>query len=206
MKIEKYLKKNKDKVTILLDNGEVLDTYDDVIVENKLFEGTIINEIVYNKILEETKIQEKYNECVKYIKARLRSEKEIREYLIKKNTDIKCIDIIVDKLIKKGLINDDFFCKCFINDKLKFTSQGDYRIKQDLKKSGIDDNIIDKYDYLFDKELLEKKMDKLIDKYIKASKNKSSNYLKNKIYNNLMVQGYDIDMILTKLNVFNFEE
>ena len=77
---------------------------------------------------------------------------------------------------------------------------GDYKIKQELKKYGIADELIMKYDYLFDKELLEKKMDKLITKYLKGSKNKNINYLKNKIYNNLMTQGYDVEMILSKLD------
>ena len=117
MKIEKILKKNKDKFRILLDNGEVLDIYEDVIINNKLFEGSIIDINVYDKLIIENSLQEKYNECVKYINIRLRSEKEIRDYLVKKDTEEKDIDLIIDKLKNNTLINDELFCKSFINDK-----------------------------------------------------------------------------------------
>jgi len=206
MKIEKYKKRNNGRCQIIFDNGEVFDTYEEVIIKFQLFGNKEIDKELYDNIIKETTIQEKYNNCLKYIKIRLRSEKEIRDYLIKKNVNASEIDLIVDRLINNNLLNDEIYCKCFINDKLKFTSQGDYKIKQDLRKSGIDEEIIEKYESLFDRNLLEQKMDKLINKYIKSSKNKNITYLKNKIYNNLMIQGYNVDMILEKLNRLNILE
>jgi len=200
MKVEKYINKGKDKYQVLFDNDEVLDTYEEVIIKYHLFENKEIDKETYKEIIKDTSLQERINDCLKYIKVRLRSEKEIRDYLLKKNTNLDDVEIIINKLLSNNLLNDDLFCRCFINDKLKLTSMGDYKIKQELKKYGIADEIIMKYDYLFDKELLEQKMDKLITKYMKGSKNKNINYLKNKIYNNLMTQGYDVEMILSKLD------
>ena len=200
MRIKKYINKGKDKYQVFFDNDEILDTYEEVIIKYHLFEDKEIDKMLYKDIIKDTSLQEKINDCLKYIKVRLRSEKEIRNYLLKKKTSLEDIDLIISKLLRSNLLNDDFFCRCFINDKLKLTSMGDYKIKQELKKYGIADEIVLKYEYLFDKQLLEQKMDKLINKYLKSSKNKNINYLKNKIYSNLMTQGYDVEMIMSKLD------
>lgn len=200
MRVKKYINKGKDKYQVFFDNDEILDTYEEVIIKYHLFEDKEIDKMLYKDIIKDTSLQEKINDCLKYIKVRLRSEKEIRNYLLKKKTSLEDIDLIISKLLRSNLLNDDFFCRCFINDKLKLTSMGDYKIKQELKKYGIADEIVLKYEYLFDKQLLEQKMDKLINKYLKSSKNKNINYLKNKIYSNLMTQGYDVEMIMSKLD------
>ena len=200
MRVKKYINKGKDKYQVFFDNDEILDTYEEVIIKYHLFEDKEIDKMLYKDIIKDTSLQEKINDCLKYIKGRLRSEKEIRNYLLKKKTSLDDIDLIISKLLRSNLLNDDLFCRCFINDKLKLTSMGDYKIKQELKKYGIADEIVLKYEYLFDKQLLEQKMDKLINKYLKSSKNKNINYLKNKIYSNLMTQGYDVEMIMSKLD------
>ena len=200
MRVKKYINKGKGKYQVFFDNDEILDTYEEVIIKYHLFEDKEIDKMLYKDIIKDTSLQEKINDCLKYIKVRLRSEKEIRNYLLKKKTSLDDIDLIISKLLRSNLLNDDLFCRCFINDKLKLTSMGDYKIKQELKKYGIADEIVLKYEYLFDKQLLEQKMDKLINKYLKSSKNKNINYLKNKIYSNLMTQGYDVEMIMSKLD------
>jgi len=204
MKIIKYAKKTKDKYQLFLDNGEVLDTYEDVILKNNLLYNKDLNNDSYENITKDNELQKNYNACLNYIKVRLRSKKEIEDYLKRKKVSETDIEEIVDKLIKNNLINDDYFCKCFINDKLKFTSMGEYKIINELKNLRIDDEIINKYNYLFDKELLDAKIIKLIEKYIKASKKK--NNVKNKIYTNLMNLGYDKDQIIENLNKYNFHE
>ena len=200
MRVKKYINKGKGKYQVFFDNDEILDTYEEVIIKYHLFEDKEIDKMLYKDIIKDTSLQEKINDCLKYIKVRLRSEKEIRNYLLKKKTSLDDIDLIISKLLRSNLLNDDLFCRCFINDKLKLTSMGDYKIKQELKKYGIADEIVLKYEYLFDKQLLEQKMEKLINKYLKSSKNKNINYLKNKIYSNLMTQGYDVEMIMSKLD------
>lgn len=204
MKIEKIEKKSKDKYRLFLDNGEVIDTYEDVILDNSLLYNKNIDNTKYDKIMKDNETEKYYHDSLSYIKARLRSEKEISDYLAKKKATKEQIDNVVSKLIKQDLINDDYFCKCFIHDKMSFSSQGEYKIINELKKSGISEEIIQNNYYLFDKDILQEKIDKLISKYLKANKNKKGLALKNKIYQNLMNQGFDKEMILTSLNNYEF--
>ena len=203
MKIIKYVKKSKDKYQLFMDNGEVLDTYEDVIINNNLLYNKDIDINKYNKISKDNELQRYYNDCLNHIKARLRSKKEIEEFLKRKKVCENLIDEIVLKLEGENLINDEYFCKCFIHDKMKFSTQGEYKIINELKKVGISDDIINRNYYLFDREILYEKIDRLIDKYLKSNKKHSGLVLKNKIYTNLMNQGFSKDMIIESLNKYD---
>ena len=164
LKISKYEKIGVDKYRIYLDNGEIIDSYDNVILENELLIKKEIDINLYNKIIRETTLEEYYIACEKYIGYRIRSIKEIKDYLKKKNITSSDIDLIVDKLTKNKYLDDDNFCKCFINDKLKFTNKGAYQIIDELKKNEIDSKIIDKHFYLMDEEVMRDRIINLIDK------------------------------------------
>lgn len=202
MKIEKYESINNGQYKIYLSDGTILKINSDVIINNNLLYKKEIDNTLLNKILKENDNANIYNKCVKYISVRLRSKKEIIDYLKKLNID-NTADII-GKLTKNNLINDEVFTKAFIKDKINFTSYGPYRIRQELNKYNIDNEIIDKYIKDIDEEILIGKIDKQINKMIKSNRKYSSNILKSKIYNNLYNNGFDKDMIINVLNNYNF--
>ena len=202
MKIEKYESINNGQYKIYLSDGTILKINSDVIINNNLLYKKEIDNTLLNKILKENDNANIYNKCVKYISVRLRSKKEIIDYLKKLNID-NTADII-GKLTKNNLINDEVFTKAFIKDKINFTSYGPYRIRQELNKYNIDNEIIDKYINDIDEEILIDKVDKQINKMIKGNRKYSSNILKSKIYNNLYNNGFDKDMIINVLNNYNF--
>lgn len=200
MKIDKYEKKQKGKYRLYLDNGEVIDTYDDVIIKNELLLKGELDLITYNKVLTDSAIYEKYNACIKYITVRVRSKKEIIDYLKRKKVDYRDIDIIVERLVDNNILNDKYFTECFIKDKLRFTSWGPYRIINELKKHEIDSMTIDYYSYLLDDNIIYDKLSKLIDKQIKANHKLDNSKLRNKLYNNYLNLGYKSNMIVDILN------
>lgn len=200
MKIEKYEKTGKDKYRLYLDNGEIIDTYDNVILKNNLLLKKEISLNDYQIIMSESRIEEHYLASLKYISVRIRSAKEIRDYLKRRDVNEEDVDIIINKLIKEKALNDDYFCECFIKDKLRFTTMGEYRIINELKRHQISEDIIYKYSYLMDYDVMIDKVNKLVDKKIKAN-HKLDNYkLRNKIYNHLLSLGYSNNMIVEVLN------
>ncbi|MBR3161655.1 MAG: RecX family transcriptional regulator [Bacilli bacterium] len=203
MKIDKYEKIGKDKYRLYLSNGEVIDTYDNVILDNELLLKSELDNSLYNRILNETNFYDKYNIALNYIRVRLRSTKEIKEYLLRKKIEKEDIELIVDKLTKTNNLNDDYFSKCFIKDKFRFTSWGPYRIKQELKKLGIDDELINNNITIISEEEIDEKLDKLINKQIKSNHKKLDDYkFKNKIYTNLVKLGYDASYVINILNEY----
>ena len=202
MKIIKYEKKGNDKYKIYLENNESINIYEDVIVKNNLLYKKEIDRSLLEKIDDDNFNYDLYYKCIKYISVRIRSRYEIVEYLKKKEIDISLIDEIIDKLEKNNLINDELFAKAFINDKIKFTTMGPFRIEQELKKHRIDSCIIYKYLNDIEDSVIDEKINKQINKLMKSSKKKQN--LRNKIYLNLLSLGYSNEMILRNLNNYDF--
>lgn len=202
MKIEKYEKIGTLKYRLYLDNGEVIDTYDDVILENELLLKKELDNYLYQKILIETSTQEYYNSCIKYISIRLRATKEIDDYLKKKQVVAEDREKIIQKLLTKGLLNDEYFTECFIRDKLRFTNMGEYRIINELKKLNISSSIIEKYHDLMSREVMQEKIISRIEKQIKTNRKLDNYKLRNKIYTTLLREGYDNSQIVNILNQY----
>ena len=81
MKIEKYELTKKNKYNVYLSNGEVLELDERVITENELLLKKEINKELYSKLEKENKIYNLLAVAEKYISIRLRSIKEMYNYL-----------------------------------------------------------------------------------------------------------------------------
>ena len=200
MKIEKYEKIGSSKYRLYLDNGEVIDTYDEVILKNDLLLKKELTTNSYATILIETNLVSSYNACLKYISIRLRSVKEIKDYLLRKKVVEEDIEEIVKRLLKNKLLDDNHFTECFIKDKLNFTSMGEHRIIAELKKNNISNDIIHQYSYLFNEETMLERIEKIVEKQIQTNHKLDKYKLRNKIYNYLLNQGYSSSNIVTILN------
>ena len=87
MKIEKYELNKKNNYNVYLSNGEVLELNEYVITQNELLIKKEIDKELYNKLQKDNKICELVNIGIKYINVRLRSIKEIKDYLSKKDNE-----------------------------------------------------------------------------------------------------------------------
>lgn len=204
MNIEKYELTKKNKYNVYLSNGEVLTLDERVITSNELLLQKELNNDLYNKVLNENKIYEMIDIAIKYISVRLRSIKEIKDYLRKKYEETELIETAINKLIYLGYLDDNRFAKAFINDKLKFTSMGDYKIKLELEHFGISHEIIEEYISMIDEKELEDKMKKQIDKILKTNKKYEGNILKNKIYTRLVSAGFSKEKVIRILSTYDF--
>ena len=93
MKIQKYIKDKQNKYKVVIDDEDYI-LYDDVIVKYELIRKSEIDEKTFKEMLALNDELFSYYESIKYINRKLRSEKEIREYLHKKNIANNIIDCI----------------------------------------------------------------------------------------------------------------
>ena len=142
MRIEKYELTKKNIYNVYLSNGEVLELNGKVITDNELLIKKDIDNELYDKLKRDNTICILVDTSVKYIDRRLRSINELRDYLKNKEEDTIIIEEVIDKLIDYKYLDDDRFTKAFIKDKLNFTNWGDYKIKNELKRLGVNEEII----------------------------------------------------------------
>ena len=203
MKIVKYIKLSSGKYKVLFDNKKELILYEKVIKDTNLLYKKEITSEEYNNLVSLNNYHDIYNKAIKYIEIRLRSKKEIINYLNKMNLSTEVIDDILNKLIDNYYIDDERFSKAYINDKYNFSNNGPYKIINELVKLGINKDTA--YTYTFDIITNEEeKINKLINKYIKSDRKHDWYYLRNKIYNNLINLGYSKEIVLSILNNYNY--
>ena len=196
MKILKFKKQSKDKYKLYLDNNSDITLYEDVIIKNNL----LITKEISDELLEALKKQNNdmyaYTLALGYISVKMRSIKEINDYLIKKGFNNLVANKVSERLIKEGYLNDLKYTKSFINDSMNLTNKGPQKIKMELIKYGVNKDIIESEIALIDQRKVEEKLNKLIDKELKIKKG-SQNAIKIKLINHFVNLGYSKD--LTKL-------
>lgn len=187
------IKKQNNKYKIKLEGNVTIETYDEVIIKNNILYKKDIDEALKKTIEEENKYYETYNEIIKLINKKLRSEKEIKEYMNKKQ--IKNQEKLIQDLKKSNLINDNLYAKAYIHDRISFSNDGINKIKADLLKQDIENGIIENELEKIDKKHQKQKLEKLIMKKINANTKYSDKIMKQKITNYFILQGYDKEEI-----------
>ena len=205
MKIKKYKKDKSNKYKVLIDDEEIV-LYDDIIIKYNLLMKSEIDVSTYNEMIKENSLLLGYYEAIKYITKKMRSKKEIEEYLIKKGLNSKEIKETIKKLEDNKFINEDIYLKAYINDQINLTNNGVNKIKKNLLKLGLDNNKIDDYLSKIDECIFLDKIDKYIEKRIKFNKNTSSYMLKNKIIIDLVNLGFNKEDIVSELNKFEIDD
>lgn len=204
MKINKFKKIGSNKYKIYFDN-ESLIVYEDVILKyNLLYKKDIDNDLLI-EINKENYKSSIYDVSIKYISVRMRSKKELEEYLKKKKYDQKDIEETIKRLQSQDLLNDEKFAKSYINDKLYLTNYGLTKIKNDLLKLGVEEYIIDVIVNNIDLQVINDKLSEIIDKELKINSKLPTNKLNNKIINRCINLGYNYEDILNILNDKNIE-
>ena len=206
MKILKYEKKKNGMYQVFFDNGNDIDISEEIILKYGLLLKKEADNKLIDKMLEENKIYIGYNLAIKYISTKMRSKKEIREHLAKKEIDKDSINEIINILIKNKYIDDDSYAKAFVNDKVLLTNDGPFKIKSKLIELGINDNTIDKALEMFDVDSQKEKIEKIAKKMVSTNRNKSASILRNKIILYLVNLGYEravINSVLSTIEIKN---
>ena len=205
MKVLRYEKKKNGMYQVFFDNGNDIDLSEEIILKYNLLIKKEASSSLIDKMLDENKVYIGYNLAIKYITTKMRSKKEIREYLKKKEIDNDSINEIIGILIKEKYIDDDSYAKAYVNDKILLTNDGPNKIRNSLEDLGINSKSINGALELFDPSIQEEKIDKVIKKLINTNRTKSGYLLKNKILTYLSNLGYDRSIVNKVINNYEFK-
>lgn len=206
MKITKYTKLTSGKYKVILEDNSSIILYEDIILNNNLLLTKQIDDI--DKIKQENNLYEIYYISKNYINRKYVSKKELKLYLKKKKYLEKDINDTIKKLEDNNILDEKAYCKAYINDKLSFSNDGPNKIKKNLLKNGISEDLIDDVMEI-DFKFIYNKLNNLIDKKIKTINNYSGNVLKQKLINYFINLGYDqriIEEILINKDLYKKEE
>lgn len=204
MKITKFKKTSKGRYKLLLDNGDEVVLYEDVIVNNNLLFNKELSSDVLAGLMKQNGDVHAYQMALNYISIRLRSEREVFNYLTKKQVSEEVINQVIARLKRENYLNDFNFAKSFCNDQIILTPQGPERIKNQLLKLGVNEDVVQEVVEELDKEIIREKLSNLMEKQIRLKKG-SSSMIKVKLINYFINLGYPKDMILEEISSFNLK-
>ncbi len=201
MRIIKYQKQKQGKYLIELENGTEIETYEDLILKYDLLIKKRVTPDLLQSIQEENAIYELYFVALKYLKVRMRSTLQLREYLLKKGYSDDLICSTMERLKLQGYLNDEIYGRSLVHDSISFGVDGPLKIKKELHNLDITEGQIDQIlsEYTEDIEL--SKIEKLVLKHIRSNHSKSGYSLKQKIYQHLLNLGYHSSLIEQKLSL-----
>ena len=204
MRINKFKKLGRNKYKVMFDNEELV-LYEDIILKHNLLTKKDINIDELEEIVNDNRDYDAYNLALNYIEIRLRSRKEIYEYLKKKEFNENLINDVISKLDDLGLLNNKQYIEAFINDKINLSNDGPYKIRSALIDLEFDESDIDKYLYSIDQDVWKEKLEKIINKKKSLMKSKSYYMFITKMKNDLYNLGYDKDMIENALSNIEYK-
>ena len=192
-------KKNTDRYNIFLDHGQeeeyAFSVDEAVLVKFHLRKGLELTKLQIEEILYEEQIRKGYQYAINYLSYRMRSTKEMIDYLKSKELESNNITIIIDRLLKEKYLDDGEFAKAFVRSRINLTMKGPGVIRRELIEKGMSEKEInealDLYSY---EEQLEKAALLLQKKYPKQLKTSRADQDR-KMYTLLQSKGFTNDVV-----------
>ncbi len=202
-------KRNEERYNIFLDGKYAFSVDEAVLVQYQLQKNKEIDDFDIGEIEYEDQIRKGFNKALVYLSYRMRSEKEIADYLLEHEMGEAAIDETLHKLRRYGYVNDEEFAKAFINTKFNTTDKGPLQIKTGLKEKGISNEIIERLMSDRDAEQWKERAAEIMAKVIKKNPKLSPLQIKKKTQDTLARKGYSgqtVSAVLADLSVERDED
>lgn len=194
-------KRDDRRVNLYLDDKFYAGVSIELVMKHHLKKGMEIGEEELNELILEDEKGKALDKAVKYISSTLKTTRQIRDYLKKKEYNPQTIDYVIDKMQEYKYLDDEAYAKAFVS-----TYSGKYgklKLISALKSKGVSDNIIDNV-FASEDLKMENSIEATANKYLKNKPRTSETYMKLSRF--LYSRGYEFDDIKSLINELKEEE
>ncbi|RBW68139.1 recombination regulator RecX [Bacillus taeanensis] len=197
-------KNNEERFNIFITRGGkeefAFGVDQDVLIKFGLRKGLEIDEQEIHEVLFEDEIKKAVNLAVQFLSYRMRSEKEVRDYLQKKEISEEAVPQVIEKLLYYNYLDDLEFAKAFVRTRKRTTVKGPYLIRQELIEKGIsEDNLVKALkEYSFEEQV--DNAFQFAEKKQKQASKTSASAFKQKMNGTLRGKGFSGEVIEIVLN------
>lgn len=192
-------KKHKNRYNIFIDKGGGeeygFSIDEDILVKYRLQKNMELDEAMINALVQTDTLHKSYTQAINYLSYRMRSEKEIRDYLKEKETDPEHVEEIVSRLKNDRLLDDQEFANSLVRTRIMTSSKGPLLLKKELREKGVSalesEEAITHYSF---EQQYEKAL-KFAEKKLKSDSRKSHRQQIQNIQQTLMQKGFQKDVI-----------
>ena len=181
-------KKDEQRANLYLDDKFYAGISVELCIKHHFKKGTEIDKELLDDIILQDEKDRAFNKALKYISSSLKTIKQIKDYLYKKEYAEPTVNYVIEKLIEYKYIDDEAYEKAFV---LTYGNKyGKLKLQSLLYAKGVSQKIIDS---IIDDIEIESSIDSVADKYMR---NKVfDEKTRNKLVRFLMSRGYEYDDI-----------
>ncbi len=143
--LEEISKTKKNRYLLKVRNLDELETYlvyENMIIKYSFLSPRELSNNEYRIIKEDKTTDQLYEKALKYIDYKMRTISEVKKHLGKDIKDTDVINKIINRLKTNGYLNDDFYTKTYMNEKIDYDLVGPRYIREKLILKGIHYDII----------------------------------------------------------------
>lgn len=197
-------KNNKDRVNIYIDYDYALSCSLELVFKESLKKGMKLDKEELNDLVSLDNYIKCKNKALKIIEKTYKTEKEISNKLLEFSYDEETISKVMEFLKNYNFVDDSRYAKLYVSEKKK--SRGVLKIILELRKKGIDEEIISEVAKVDFEEGLGYAMEASFKKYHNfKSHGDPFKSITSKIYTYLKTLGYEDEIINEVLNTLKGE-
>lgn len=198
-------KKNPKRFNVFLDGQFAFVADEDLVVSYRLIPGKEIEHRMFEELLFEAEVGKLMERMYGLFSVRARSEKEVRDYLRnlsfkrkikdKEELSVLVIDLLVERLKQRGMINDLEFAKDWVQSRRKSKQKGVRALKMELLQKGIAREIVEEVLSIYPSAVSEGELARqVLEKKVKSWKNLPLQEFKKKATGFLLRRGFDYEV------------
>jgi len=138
----KINKKNKNRLQVTLENGVTFSL--GLRRSGSLERGKSVDKAEIDRLQREDAVDRCYRDAVRYLGYRMRSIRELHRFLKGKAHSAATRQTVRDRLEKRGYINDADYARVYVENRSRFSPRGAFVLRHELRRKGIDEQIIDR--------------------------------------------------------------
>jgi regulatory protein len=146
----RFQKRNKDRVNVYLDGQFAFGLA--AIEAARLEIGQALHDADIARLQKQDEVERAYERALNFLSYRPRSEAEVRRNLSKKNVEKEVADLVVERLTRAGLLDDEGFARYWVENRLQFKPRGARALRQELWEKGVPEAVISQALEGFDEE------------------------------------------------------
>ncbi len=197
----KIQKSNKARANLYLDDEFAFGVEMITVMKLGLKIGQEVSEEQLQEAIFDSEKSVAFEKAMDYLASRMRTSKQMREYLVKKGYTPQVVDYVLTKLQEYKYVDDDTYAKLYVEQNSK--NKGERRLQQELLQRGISRTKAEEYSQI-DGDVARADAMTLAVKYMRNKTNDIKNLQKLQRY--LVSRGYDFDVIDSILRKFKMTE
>lgn len=137
----RFQKMDRDRVNVYLDGQFAFAL--PALVAARLHPGQALDEAEIAALQAIEAETSAYDRAVRFLGYRPRSIAEVRQYLLEHAVPASVAETVIQRLQQAGYLDDEGFARFWVDNRQQFRPRGERALRQELRRKGVDDAIID---------------------------------------------------------------